>query len=148
MAVGGGVRSVLVKTDPISAAHAYRMALIRILEATTIQDVRKRANAALDITFDKPESGVLSVSSGYGQNTKQPFVTIALASPVETANPAVQLLTSQAREIAMQILEAADAAESDGFVVGWLTDVADLSEAQAAALLQEFRAYRDARRKE
>jgi hypothetical protein len=137
-----------MKTDPISAAHAYRLAFDRILRATTLQDARKIAADALKITFDSPEPGVLSVSSGYGQNTKQPFVTLALASPVETANPAAQLLTSQAREIAMQILEAADAAESDGFVVGWLGDVADLNEAQAAALLQEFRAYRDARRKE
>lgn len=137
-----------MKTDPISAAHAYRQLFDRILKATTLQEAQKHAASALEITFDRPEPGVLSVSSGFGQNTKQPFVTIALANPTETANPAVQLLTDQARQISMQILEAADAAESDGFVVGWLSDVADLSEAQAAALLQEFRAYRDARRKE
>ena len=58
-----------MKTDPISAAHGYMQALRAILKAQTLQEARARASKALDIAFDKPEGGMLSVSSGYGANT-------------------------------------------------------------------------------
>lgn len=137
-----------MKTDPISAAGAYQMALKRIRSATTLQEARAIAQEGLGITFDTPEPNTISVSSGFGRTTQQPFVTIALASPIETANPAVQIVSDQARAIALQILEAADAAESDGFLVTWMTSssAGSLSDHQAAALLADFRAWRDRRR--
>jgi hypothetical protein len=137
-----------MKTDPISAAAAYRMYLRHILDARVLHEAKAHASKALDITFEKPEQNTIAIASGFGMNSKQAFVTIALSSPVETANPAVQLATHQARQIAMQILEAADAAESDGFVLEWLmTGTSGLSEGQAAALLNDFRAWRDRQRK-
>lgn len=138
-----------MKTDPISAAAGYRMALERVLRAQGPHEMRQIASRALEsITFDKPEPGMLSVSSGWGHNTQQPYVTIALASPVETANPAVQLVSDQARQIAFQILEAAEAAEQDGFLVSFATQRIGVPIEQAGALLVEFRAWREARRKD
>lgn len=135
-----------MQTDPISAAHAYRMALEAVMQARVLHEARQAAQHALDITFTKPEPGQISVASGYGQNTKQPFVTIGIANPTESANPTVQLVVETARQIAMQILEASDAAESDGFIVKWLTSAAGLAPGQVGALLAEFRAYRERRR--
>lgn len=57
----------------------------------------------------------------------------------------MQMSPAQARRIAGQLLEAAEAAESDGFLVGWLGEDKDLGEQQVGSLLISFRAYRDAR---
>lgn len=131
-----------MNTDPISAAAAYRMALERIMRAKVFHEARQIASSALEIHFTRPEEGTVSVASGFGQNTRQPFVTLGMANPQEVANPAIQMTTTDARRIAMQILEAADAAESDGFIVSWLGDKAELNDPQLAALLSEFREYR------
>lgn len=136
-----------MKTDPISAAVHYRALLQRIMHAGSLHEARQLASRALEATFDPPSAGMLSVNSGYGMNTHQPFVTLGMANPTESANPAIQVSTEQARQIALQLLEAADAAESDGFVVEWLQGEAELSEGQAAAMLGIFRQYRERRRK-
>lgn len=138
-----------MKTDPISAAHAYRAALQAVMKAQTLHEARARAYKALDIIFDRPEDTHISIASGYGGNTQRPFVAIGIANPTESANPIVQLPTDEARRQAMYILEAADAAESDGFVIEWFSrGAAHLSDEQAAAVLADFRAYREKRRKE
>lgn len=131
-----------MKTDPISAAIAYRMALQKIAKAPSLASAVREAQHALRHTFDRPEEGYLSITSGYGHNTKQPFVTFSLANPSESANPTIQMTADGARQQAHYILEAADAAESDGFVTEWLRDKADLNDQQLAGLLAEFRAYR------
>ena len=136
-----------MQTDPISAAQAYRMAVQRILKAQTLHQARQIANEALDVTFTPPTKGMLSVQSGYGHTTKQPFVVLSMANPVETANPTIQTSTDQARAIAILLMEAADAAESDGFVVEWMQGTAELTEGQASVLLNDFRTYRDTQRK-
>jgi hypothetical protein len=134
-------------TDPISAAVAYRQALNRITQVTNLQEARKQAARALDIHFDRPTEHMISIASGYGRATKEPFVTFSMANPEETANPTIQIRSEDARRIAHQILDAADAAESDGFLVEWVTDTADMSDSQAGALLSEFREWREKRRK-
>lgn len=136
-----------MNTDPISAAHGYQMALKAILKAQTLHEAKARASKALDITYDKPTDGHISISSTFGHNTQKPYVTIAIANQSESANPLVQLETDQARAVAIHILEAADAGEADGFLIGWLSSgTGDLSESQVAALLADFRAYRERRR--
>ena len=133
-----------MQTDPVTAATRYRQALDLVLKADILHKARQIASQALGITFNKAEGGQISVQSGYGLNTNRPFVTIGIANPTESANPIVQLVSSQARQIALQILEAADAADADGFILTWLGNgVADLNAEQAAALLADFRAYRD-----
>jgi hypothetical protein len=135
-----------MKTDPISAATAYRMALDTISKAGSLATAVHIAQQALRHTFTPPEEGQISIDSGYGHRTKQPFVIFTLANPSESANPTIQMTSAQARTQAHYILEAADAAESDGFIVEWLRDKADLTEPQLGAMLAEFRAFREQHR--
>lgn len=133
-----------MKTDPISAATAYRMALERIAKAPSLAAAVREAQKALAITFTPPEEGHISITSGYGHATKQPFVLFALANPSESANPHIQMTAAEARVQAHIILEAADAAESDGFLVEWLTTgTGKASDQQLAVFLADFRAYRE-----
>ena len=133
-----------MQTDPISAATHYRQALREILKRTTLQEARTIAASVLEITFHPAQEGIVSVDSGYGQNTKRPFVTLGIANPTESANPIAQLSVDQARTIALQLLACADMAISDGFVMSWLGEaVTELNEKQAGILLVEFRAYRE-----
>jgi hypothetical protein len=126
-----------LKTDPVSAATGYRQALDRILNVTTLQEARKLAVQALDISFDRPSAEVeIAVASGFGANTQQPFVTLSISDPT------VQLPAAVARKHAMSILEACDAAESDGFLVTFMRDRIGLEPPQFASLLDEFRRYR------
>jgi hypothetical protein len=58
-----------------------------------------------------------------------------------------QLSPYEARQHAYAILGAADAAESDGFVVSWLTAKMDIKPEHAVAVLQDFRKYREEQEK-
>lgn len=135
-----------MQTDPISAAKAYQIALRRVLAVQTLHQARQLAANALDITFTPPSESMVSIGSGYGLATKQPFVTFSMANPAETANPTLQVTSDQARDLAFQILEAADAADSDGFLVEFMQQAGQLSENEAGRLLTEFRQWRDQRR--
>lgn len=136
-----------MKTDPISAATAYRQALHKIVQTTTHHQARQLASQALAVELLRPEPGTVSIASGFGQQSGQAFVTFSLANPQEVANPTIQIGTQQARALALQILEAADAAESDGYLVFWLRDKADLNDAQCGAMLKQFRDWREHQRK-
>ncbi len=126
-----------MQTDPISAAAGYRLHLERVAGAVTLHETRKHAAAGLAIQVAPPGEQQVSVRSGVGQASGEPFVTLAISAP------AVQLPSAQARTIGLQLLEAADAAESDGFLVTWLRSNIVLADGQIGALLQEFRAYRE-----
>lgn len=125
-----------MQTDPISAAAGYRMALERVMQAQSLQAAQKHARTALEITFKRPEAEEIHVSSGIGANTGAAYVTLALSAP------AVQLLASQARAIALQILEAAEAAESDLFLVRFAAEIGGAEQATSAHMLADFRAFR------
>jgi len=126
-----------MNTDPISAATHYRAQLEAITQSRSHHEAVRRAQKALEITFAAPSYDEIEVASGLGLNTGQPFVSLAVSNPV------VQLPVGKAREIGLQLLGAAGEAESDGFVMSWLEGVSELSLPQRAALLQEFRAYRE-----
>ena len=81
----------------------------------------------------------LRASSGYGANTRQPFVTIHWKDVVQ------QLAPEKAREFALSILEAAEAAEQDAFLVEFTQKACDFDEQSAAALLVEYRLWREQR---
>jgi hypothetical protein len=55
-----------------------------------------------------------------------------------------QLTPEQARQHALSILEAAEAAEGDAFITEWVTDRIGADGERAVMLLREFRAYRSA----
>ena len=136
-----------MQTDPISAATVYRMALEAIIKAPSLSAAVRHAQHALTYTFTPPEEGQIGIDSGYGHRTKTPFVIFSLTNPSESANPTIQMTSAQARVQAHYILEAADGADTDGFLVEWLQDKADLSENQAGAMLAEFRQWRDQHRR-
>lgn len=119
------------------------MALEKIAAAPSLAAAVREARRMLVYTFDRPEEGTVTITSGYGHNTKQPFVTFSMANPSESANPTIQMTSAQARKQAQYILEAADAAETDGFLVEWMRGDGGLNEQQMGAMLASFRAFRD-----
>lgn len=83
----------------------------------------------------------ITSASGYGANTRQPFVDLL----IDDRKP-IQLSPEEARSIARDLIEAAEAAEQDGFLVEWGAESFGGDQRAAAALLLEFRKWREARR--
>jgi hypothetical protein len=83
------------------------------------------------------------VTSGYGRNTRQPFVEIKddrLKAPL-------QLAPNEARDLALNLLQAAEAAEQDAFIFEFHSGFVDGTEAEkkniGANMLVQFRKWRD-----
>lgn len=84
----------------------------------------------------KPKLETYTVSSGYGANTKRPFVEI------RAPKLRVTMSSAEARALALNILEAAITAEADGLIVEFFTNEIGTGQPEAAAILQRFRQYR------
>ncbi|HEY8597358.1 MAG TPA: hypothetical protein VIL85_02940 [Thermomicrobiales bacterium] len=84
---------------------------------------------------------VITSSSGYGYNTKRPFVNLLIGD-----RKPIQLSPDEARSVALQLIEAAETAEQDAFLVEWGTEALG-DERTAAALLMQFRKWREEREK-
>jgi len=54
----------------------------------------------------------------------------------------LQLDTDEARQVALQILECAEAADQDGFLMSFTIEALNLTEAQGADLLTAYRKWR------
>lgn len=67
----------------------------------------------------------------------EPFIQLILGDKL-----IAQQSVTQAREHAMAILEACEAAEQDAFLIDWLTTKLDAEPAMGAGTLQDFRAWR------
>lgn len=87
--------------------------------------------------------GNFLISSGYGGNTKRPFVQIEGPSEA-TVSPDV------ARELAANLLQAAEAADGDGFLFEFFSNLepGDEGAKMAAALVVEYRGWREAMHQE
>lgn len=84
---------------------------------------------------------IIHTGSGYGANTRQPFVDLLIGD-----RKPIQLSPDEAREVAQRLMEAAESAEQDAFLVEWGAESFGGDRRAAAALLLEFRKWRDARR--
>lgn len=84
---------------------------------------------------------VIRTGSGYGANTKQPFVDLMIGD-----RKPIQLSPDEAREVAQGLIEAAESAEQDAFLIEWGAESFQGDRRAAAALLLEFRKWREARR--
>jgi hypothetical protein len=73
--------------------------------------------------------------SMFGHRTQQP-ITIVIGEQM------LQVAPAKARELALLLLEGADAAESDAFISLWFRDRCDIEPGQRARILQDFREYR------
>lgn len=87
-------------------------------------------------TPPKPDRLTFTVTSGYGGNTRRPFVQIEGPALPTTMD------SSEARALALNILEAALTAEADGLIVEFFTKEIGSSMQEAAAILLKFREYR------
>jgi len=92
------------------------------------------------------EEGIthFSVTSGFGHNTQRPFVQMV----IPRADWMTQMSPGDARDLALNLLACADAAESDGFLVTFLRKTIGVDDMRAvASILVEFRQHRDQNRK-
>lgn len=84
----------------------------------------------------KPKIKTYTVSSGYGGNTRRPFVEIV------APELRVTMSSAEGRALALNILEAAITAEADGLIVEFATKELGATQEQATVLLTKFRQYR------
>lgn len=82
----------------------------------------------------------INVTSGYGGNTRQPFVQIQMEYPKD--HP-LQLAPEEARDLAANLLQAAEAADQDAFIFEFHRDLMKGDENIAANMLIQFRKWRD-----
>ena len=79
----------------------------------------------------------------FGANTKQGLVELRLEDKV------VQLHVDEARDFAFSILEAAEAAETDEFLMSFLETKIGMGDlAIRCGVLKDFRNWRDSKRRE
>lgn len=95
-----------------------------------------------DLIEEEDITGI-TVTSGFGHNTRQPFVQMLIFR----ADWMTQMSPAKARELALNLMACADAAESDGFLVGFLQTVIGVDDmSKIADVLSHFREYREAHR--
>ncbi len=80
----------------------------------------------------------IAVSSQYGATTRRGLVELQLGDA-----PAVRMDPAKARLIAAWLMEAAEAAAMDAFLMHFLTTDADMRIEQASTVLAMFRDYRN-----
>ncbi len=83
---------------------------------------------------------VIRVSSGYGHNTREPFVQIEMEYPKD--HP-LQLHPDEARDLAANLLQAAEAAEVDSFIFEFISKELHAGDNAGANILMEYRKFRD-----
>lgn len=86
----------------------------------------------------------LLITSGFGGNTNKPFVMVE----GEQIDTPIQFSPAEARDLAHNLLQAAEAAETDAFIVTFATDEIKFSREQVAGILVMFREFRDKMRKQ
>lgn len=84
----------------------------------------------------------LYVGAIYSRQGRMPMIEIEIVEPTRRA--LAQLTVEQAEEIAMQILQAREAAIQDAFFLRFCMNELDLDEPTAAALLHRLRETRHA----
>ena len=80
----------------------------------------------------------ISISSGYGGTSRRPYVQLVWGAQV------AQLSPDDARAHALRLLEVAEAAEQDAFLVEFAEKIG-IPLPKAAGLLKEFREWRSRR---
>ena len=88
------------------------------------------------------------VSTIYGHGTQQPIVEVRLPKPskkqpvVEQQRNLVQMSVAEARDLALNLLQAAESAVQDAFIVDFMTRKIGLEMPAVAQLLADFRMMR------
>lgn len=87
------------------------------------------------------EELIFMVTTGYGWKHRQPFVNVTVGAK----DFHVQMSPAEARDLALNLLESAEAAEQDAFLFEWAQKEVGVDDAGAATLLAEFRKWREDR---
>lgn len=80
------------------------------------------------------------VRSMFGGKTHEPIVVVTMPG-----GESVQMAPGEARDLALNILRCAEAAETDAFVVEWAMKEMRLGEHEATIILARMRAFRETR---
>jgi hypothetical protein len=88
--------------------------------------------------IEEPREQKIGVESIFGAKTRQPLVTITLPGGQDR----VTIHPDEARDLALNLLQAAEGALSDGFLMDFFTRELDLDLPQSAAMMVKFRGYR------
>jgi hypothetical protein len=86
---------------------------------------------------EQSERAMVHVANGYGARTRQPFVTLRVKEEFVNLTPA------EAREIALNLIQATEAAMGDTLIMRFAERNLGASDAQAAQLLVMFRKLRE-----
>lgn len=78
------------------------------------------------------------VRSMFGFKTQQPIVVVTMPG-----GEMVQMEPDEARDLALNLLRCAEAAEGDAHLVTWAKDHGITADENIAAVLNDFRNYRD-----
>jgi len=78
------------------------------------------------------------VTSGFGGNTREPFVQI------EVNGHTTQMSPESARALGLNLLQAAEAAEVDAHLIAFLK-MLDMDEPMIVTMLKSYRSFRDKR---
>jgi hypothetical protein len=84
---------------------------------------------------------LIIVTSGYGGNTRRPFVQIES----EELDRPLQISPEEARQLALNLLQASEAADQDEFLVRFSQDRLGLDIKDAAVILSLYREFRSER---
>jgi hypothetical protein len=95
----------------------------------------------MEETPEQIHEEMFSVEAMFGANERRGLVRIGYGITFD-----LQMSPLEARKIAFQILEAADAAETDEFVIAFLTTRVGVPLENAVPVLREFREMREAMR--
>jgi len=85
---------------------------------------------------------VFMVSSMYGAKSKNPIVRIQYGDFLD-----VMVAPGDARDLASNLLQSAEAAEVDAFLVEFIAKVTDKPVEESAIVLREFREWRNERQR-
>jgi len=95
--------------------------------------------------MNEPESSIY-VNSIYGAATRKGLVQITLIN-VDPSKPLI-IEPDEARSVAASLLQCAEAAEGDHFMMQFFQDKLDMPVDQAAMILLEYREFRERQRQD
>ena len=87
---------------------------------------------------EQPRERKISVESIFGHANRRPLVNLLLPDGLDR----LSLAPDEARDLALNLLQAAEASLGDGFVFEFFSKEMDLPESQAAGLMLKLRGYR------
>jgi hypothetical protein len=87
---------------------------------------------------------VFSITSGFGHLAQAPYVQVL----IKAADFMTQMPPEKARELALNLLASAEAAEQDAFFISFMREKLGANDQQIAVMLLQFREWRESNQSE